>query len=227
MSDPIDVRQNNPLNLEGGGPYIGQMGIAGGKLMFDSPMHGFRAAFRNYITFSTEHGIDTVRKLISRWSPAGGDNKTASDPDGTKQLDGYISAVCKSSGFEADETINLTLWHAASKLCYAQVVVESGESFEKYWHMSEMAEGAFRAGIIGAPQPWLEKQKSKVAGAASTVMAASAGINEVLAPAQQVSTSLGMPHVLTSGLFVSALVFGVLSAVWHVKSHLAPAQAPQ
>lgn len=137
------ILNRNPLNIRPGAPWegLGDPAVVEGFCNFSSAVWGFRAAMRNYIT-KADHGVNTLRALITEWAPPSDNNDT----------EAYIAAVSKRTGFKPDETINLKDWDVASKVCYAQTMQECGE-FEPGFKQSDMAEGAYRAGIVNAPAP--------------------------------------------------------------------------
>ena len=88
---PLGVRLNNPLNIRPGSPWEG-LAVPDemqGFCSFTSPVWGFRAAFRNLITYADKHGINTIRGIISRWAP----------PEDNNDTEGYIKAVCARTGY--------------------------------------------------------------------------------------------------------------------------------
>jgi len=194
---PVCARNNNPLNLRGGQPYEGLStpAVVDGFCNFVSPVFGFRAAIRNYITKS-DRGIDTVRKLISEWAP----------PDDNNDTEAYIASVCKATGFKPDEVIALKTWDVCSRVCYAQAEVESGAPFETYWKQSDMAEGAYRAGIVDAPPPASKRVLAKAA-AVGGALSSGAGKAE-----PYISTALQQPHSQT--VQIALIVVGIALAVF-------------
>jgi hypothetical protein len=202
----IAVRNNNPLNLRPGQPYEGLRGQTGGFCDFISPPWGFRAALRNYIT-KYDRGVNTIRKLISEWAPPSDNNDT----------EAYIRTVSQKSGFGADEEIALKSWDVCSKVCYAQTEVETGESFEKNFTVAQMAEGAFRAGIVDAPKPAVRKIGVVLAGAATAASAAAPTVMDAIntyRPAIDQSNSA----LLKTAFGVAAVLFAVLTIANHVRS---------
>lgn len=161
--------------------------------------------FRNYIT-KFDRGVNTIKKLITEWAPPADGNDT----------NGYINAVCRMSGFDPDDVIALKTWDVASKICYAQAVIESGQAFEKNWTMKQMAEGAFRAGIVDAPTPAIKAVVNRVAAGASAV----AGVAAAVQPAVQAASqqSLGAPK-LQIALVILAIVLAAVAAMWSHHKH--------
>lgn len=199
MAPPVSARNNNPLNIRPGQPYEGLADPAqqDGFCNFSTPVWGFRAVFRNYIT-KFDRGVNTIRKLIGEWAPPGDNNNTAS----------YIGSVCASADFGPDEVINLKSWDVASKVCYAQAVVESGQPFETNWKMADMAEGALRAGITDAPGISVRKIGSAVASSGSAI----SGVVAAVQPS--VEAAVNAPHSpnVRATLVVLAIALAALGA---------------
>lgn len=219
MALPMDVRLNNPLNIENGGPYEGEAipPQIGGKRNFETAAFGFRAVFRNYIT-KYDRGIDTINALIKEWSPPGGDNITITDPTGTKQYDAYVAFVARKSGFLATETLVLKSWDTCSKICSAQVEFESGQPFDKYWKVKDMAEGAFRAGIADAPKTFVAKAGTlAAAGGTATLTAAPSILDLINTNIKPVVDAANMPTI-AHWCTIGALCFAALTAINHWRS---------
>lgn len=205
---PRGVRLNNPLNIERDGTqWEGMAPVQSDPTFVEylTAAFGFRAGFRNLISYFDHHGLNTVRGILSRHSPAGGDNITADDPDGSKQLNAYIAAVCKRTGFGADEQIAPKTWEDGSKLIYAMTEHEQG-GFEPYFTSAQMAEGAFRAGIADAPPPTSKRLVAKAAAVAGA-LSGGAGMAE-----PYVSTALQQPH--SQNVQIALIVLGVALAVF-------------
>lgn len=97
---PLGIRNNNPGNLRplsGGQKWQGQTGTAGNFLQFDTPANGLRAAAKNLLNQQRLHGLNTVRKIITKYAPIFENPAQAS----------YISTVAKALGVSADAPINL------------------------------------------------------------------------------------------------------------------------
>lgn len=192
----LDVRLNNPLNIRPGAPWEGLGSPAvvqtpnGAFCNFISPVFGFRAVFKNYIT-KADRGVDTIRKLITEWAPPGENDTEA-----------YIASVAQKTGYKPDDVINLKTWDVASAVCYAQTIVESGQPFETNWKMVDMANGAYRAGIVDAPPPIAHKILTRVTGGG----AALGGVATAAEPV--VSSALSHPH--SPGIQIT---LGVLAAI--------------
>jgi hypothetical protein len=191
---PASVRNCNPLNIRPGAPYEGLTAQVNGFCVFKSPVWGFRAAFRNYIT-KADRGVNTIAKLIGEWAPPGDNNDTAA----------YIASVCNATGYGPDDPINLKSWPVASAVCYAQTMVETGAPFEQYWKLAQMAEGAFRAGLADAPPPTVTKIATRVTGIGSAVTGTVA------------ATQSSNPK-MQAALVVMTIVLAAMAAIWPAKS---------
>ena len=109
------MRRNNPLNMRpgstGGSQYAGVTGQSGNFLIFATWENGLAAAIqllRRYVTIGVNSSCvgkpqNTVRKIISAWSPkasCGGDNTDQS-------TENYISFVSERTGFNQNSPIDI------------------------------------------------------------------------------------------------------------------------
>jgi hypothetical protein len=71
-TSPSGLRNNNPFNIEFRSSinWRGQVGTDGRFVIFDTALNGIRAGMINIHTKMTRDGLNTVRKIISRLSPA-------------------------------------------------------------------------------------------------------------------------------------------------------------
>lgn len=128
---PRGYRNNNPLNIRiSSSNWLGKVtpNTDGSFEQFTSMAYGYRAAFvliRNYINL---YGLRTVSDIISRWAP-NNENNTS----------GYISRVCKTTGFSPDTVISPNSYDQMSKLVYAMAIVENGTNPMPKW--SEIQNG--------------------------------------------------------------------------------------
>ena len=99
-SAPINVRNNNPLNIRppSGEQFQGTVGQSGGFATFATPEMGFRAAAKLLETYQSKYNLDTVYKIISRWAPSGDNN----DPRA------YAEAVASKLGIGINDAIDLS-----------------------------------------------------------------------------------------------------------------------
>jgi len=146
MTEPRDVRNNNPLNIKHSSDTWEGMSTNQTDpdfVSYISPVFGFRAGFRIFIRYSDAYGINTIRKLITRWS--------ATDQGS------YIDTVSKKVGIGPDVEINIKSYATARALVMAMTEVESGLPFAQNWKEKDLAEGALRAGIVDAPKSPIKK----------------------------------------------------------------------
>lgn len=209
MSNNWGIQNHNPGNLEANQPWEGMIGSAGPRNrfgVFKSNVWGFRAMFRNYISYY-DKGINTITKIVNTWSPAA-DNIGPGDPDGTKNVAAYIQALCSATKFEPDDVISMKSWENASRLVYAQTIHECGQ-FSPAFTQAEMAEGAYRAGITDAPAPTATAIARRVGGYGSAV----AGAAAVAQPAIETMAQQPHSHSLQIALGAAAIVLGIIAAV--------------
>ena len=70
-TSPLGLQNNNPFNLEFRNiGWRGEIGTDGRFSIFDTSENGIRAGMINIHTKMTRDGLNTVRKIISRLSPA-------------------------------------------------------------------------------------------------------------------------------------------------------------
>ena len=119
------IRNNNPLNIRYNrrndwlGKVADVMKCDKEFEEFVSMEYGFRAAIRllnNYI----RRGYDTPRYIIGRWAPPS-ENDT----------DRYIEAVCRVTGFRANQVLKVGTYNVAA-LLWAMAVIESGQGIWEY-----------------------------------------------------------------------------------------------
>jgi hypothetical protein len=119
---PLGFRNNNPGNMRPGRvPWNGQLGVdAHGYLIFDTMEHGVRAMAKQLLAYYQKRGLDTIRKMIGRWAPAGG-----ADMNNT---DAYVAAVSRSMGVGPDVLLSPTEVETMQPLCAAMIHQENGQS---------------------------------------------------------------------------------------------------
>jgi hypothetical protein len=206
--NPINVRNSNPLNVRPGQPYegLGTPSQQGGFCNFSTPVWGFRAVFRNFIT-KHDRGVRSVRALVSEWAPPTDNNDT----------EAYIASVCKSADLKPDDVIELKSWPVASAVCYAMTQVETGAPFETYWKAADMAEGAYRAGIVDAPKSPIRRVGVVVAGSASAISATAPQIIDtinVYRPTIDATNSATLKTIFGA----AAAVFALIAIINHVRA---------
>lgn len=114
------LRNNNPLNIEktkGGNPWLGEIVPSADSrfAQFRSMAYGYRAAFKLLNNYQKNYGLDTIRKMISRWAPSN-ENHT----------DAYVEAVSNRSGVPANSRITTTNRDVMVPIVAAMSYVENG-----------------------------------------------------------------------------------------------------
>ena len=97
--EPRGIRNNNPGNIRASDDdWQGKVGVDdAGFVIFDTPENGARALSKTLDTYSTKHGLNTVRGIIGRWAPES-ENDTAA----------YVDRVSKQIGVGPDDTLDLS-----------------------------------------------------------------------------------------------------------------------
>lgn len=111
---PRGIRTNNPGNLRS---WSGA-GSSGGFAQFASPEDGLKAAGKNLIAYQEKYGINTINKIISRWAPASDNNNVPA----------YVSAMSKSTGFGADQQLDMKDPKVLAPLISAITKHENGQN---------------------------------------------------------------------------------------------------
>ena len=127
---PRGIRNNNPLNIRRTpDKWQGLMQTQTDSEFFQFKQleYGWRAAFCLLTrTYYTKYGLDTIRKIVSRWAPPS-ENNTQS----------YISAVSRITGIVPDEPLGNPSEHPAHWLLTgaAMAIQENGISNLDYLSM--------------------------------------------------------------------------------------------
>lgn len=92
---PRGIRNNNPGNIrKSATDWRGKVGDDGAFVTFDSPVNGIRAMARILLNYQKNYGLNTIRKLVSRWAPPN-ENNTAD----------YTNFVAARAGVSAEAKI--------------------------------------------------------------------------------------------------------------------------
>lgn len=113
------LRNNNPGNIRLDGVHWKgekEPSTDGAFKQFTSMAWGYRAMFQTLNTYSNKYGLDTIRKMISRWAPP-----TENDTEA------YIKAVSDRSGTPPDSRITTTNRDVMVPIVAAMSRVENGE----------------------------------------------------------------------------------------------------
>lgn len=118
-NQPRGVRNNNPLNIEQGQNWQGEIATNDNRYeAFESPEYGFRAAARLIRNYKKFYGITTVREIVSRWAP-----KTENDTDS------YVAFVCSEIGVPENQTLDVSNDTTLANLLLAMSVMECGRGW--------------------------------------------------------------------------------------------------
>jgi hypothetical protein len=114
---PRGIRNNNPGNIRLG---IAWQGLAATQTdpdfcQFTTAQYGIRAIEEIMLTYKSR-GLTTITQIISTWAPTNENNTQA-----------YIDAVSQSTGFGANDQLNVTVLDVATKLIEAIIQHENGE----------------------------------------------------------------------------------------------------
>lgn len=134
---PRGIRNNNPGNIQKGVGFAGEVeGNDSRFATFRTPEDGIRATARNLLTYQRQHGLDTVREIVSRWAPPS-ENDTGA----------YAQQVARALGVEAGERLDLTDPGTLERLTAAIIRHENGM---QPYTAEQLAEGV-SAALAGAP----------------------------------------------------------------------------
>jgi hypothetical protein len=88
LQPPLGIRNKNPGNIRSSKtPWLGQTAVhPGNYVIFSDAVYGIRAMAKLLINYQIFYGLDTIKKIISRWAPPVG-------PD-ANDTDAYIKDVC-------------------------------------------------------------------------------------------------------------------------------------
>lgn len=96
----LSVKNKNPLNikkLDNGEKWEGQIGVdKQGHAIFSSWEYGMRAGAFTLRAYAQDHNVDTIDKLVGRFSEAKGE-----------QFEVYVLFLCKNLAISRNEKINL------------------------------------------------------------------------------------------------------------------------
>ena len=115
---PRGIRNNNPGNLRtSDAHWLGKLSPSRDPdfEQFDTPEHGIRALAKVLLAYYQNHGLDTIRQIISRWAPPSENNTSA-----------YVEQVCGQCGVSADQPIDLTVPDMLAAVTEAVIFHENG-----------------------------------------------------------------------------------------------------
>ena len=112
------MRNNNPCNIRiSTDKFQGEVQPSQDKAFkqFETAAYGYRAAFRILRTYINSYGLNTIRKIISRWAPKN-ENHT----------ENYIRVVSERSGIPADDPVYADSREMMIRIVAAMSFVENG-----------------------------------------------------------------------------------------------------
>ena len=97
VPDTRGFRNNNPGNIEFSerNNWKGQTGTDGRYATFSDMKFGIRAIGRTLNSYTSRHGLKTIRGIITRWAP-----------DFENNTKSYISAVSQRTGLDPDRELS-------------------------------------------------------------------------------------------------------------------------
>lgn len=118
---PRGIRNNNPLNIRIGNTWLGEVQFPTDNdfEQFVTMEYGLRAAFVILRRYIRRYGKNTIRKIISTWSPASENNTEA-----------YIRTVSKLMSLSDDTPITYEARCTMMSLVAAMAYVECGCEIE-------------------------------------------------------------------------------------------------
>lgn len=197
-------------------------------LKFSQPEYGMRAAVHLLLMYQQKHSLDTVQKMINRWSPYRGESA-----DNTKeQTSAYVSHVANRMRVDPDQTVAVKDYHVAKAMLIAMI------EFENAWIMpysdAQIDTALIMAGLR-MPQEMKIQPKPKMqskerqgsvaigvggAGAAATTVGATVGMTnqELVTKATDTVTTIAQSGTDWLTILVVAntvcLLLIVLGAFW-------------
>lgn len=168
MSLPRGIRNNNPGNIDRGSPWQGLAKDQSGDprfAIFESPVWGIRALARVLITYQDKHGLRTIRGIVHRWAPPVENDSEA-----------YVQQVVRSTGFGAEQQLDLHSYEHMEPLVKAIIQHENGQ---QPYDKGTIDKGLELAGVKPELKP-LAKSKTISGAAAATAGVVLTGVAEVL-----------------------------------------------
>jgi hypothetical protein len=123
------IRNNNPLNVKGGGqPWKGGVAMDGPFVRFATPEHGVRAAGRVLLAYR-KRGLDTLAEIIPTYAPESNEEDVKAGR--AKKLErndtaGYLARVAQRLGVSPDQPIDVRDERVMTSLLQAMAIEETG-----------------------------------------------------------------------------------------------------
>ena len=113
------MRNNNLLNIRiNSDKFQGEVRPSQDKAFkqFETAAYGYRAAFKILRTYIGKYGLNTIRKMITRWAP----------PEDGNHTENYIRVVSERSGIPADDIVYPDNREMMVRIVAAMSFVENG-----------------------------------------------------------------------------------------------------
>lgn len=142
-------RNKNPGNIRKS-PTSKWQGLADNQpdtdfASFKSHVWGIRALAVLLINYQDKHNLTTISQIVRRWAPPNENNTTA-----------YINAVAKSTGFAADQQLNLHQYEHLLPVLKAIIAHElGGQPYDD----DTLNKGLELAGVRSEPKPLSESRE--------------------------------------------------------------------
>lgn len=123
MTQPRGIRNNNPGNIRWGQKWQGL--AENGReqdssfCVFKSPEYGIRALAKLLQNYQTLYGLNTPRKIISRYAPPN-----------ENQTQAYIQSVALQLGIQPDSTADLT--HDGTLMVFIKAIIRFENGVQPY-----------------------------------------------------------------------------------------------
>lgn len=130
------IRNNNPGNIRHGDAWQGlaEQQTDSSFCVFRSPEYGIRALAKVLLNYEKKYGLNTVRKIVSRYAP-----------ENENDTDAYIKSVAGQLGVDADEPI--TVRDKATLLVLVKAIIRH-ENGEQPYSSEILLKGLEMAGVL-------------------------------------------------------------------------------
>lgn len=130
------IRNNNPGNIRHGDAWQGlaEQQTDSSFCVFRSPEYGIRALAKVLMNYEKKYGLNTVRKIISRYAP-----------ENENDTDAYVKSVAGQLGVDADEPI--TVRDKATLLVLVKAIIRH-ENGEQPYSNEILLKGLEMAGVL-------------------------------------------------------------------------------
>ncbi|NCA80598.1 MAG: structural protein [Sphingobacteriia bacterium] len=123
MTQPRGIRNNNPGNIRWGQKWQGMRENGREQdssfCVFKSPEYGIRALAKLLQNYQTLYGLNTPRKIISRYAPPN-----------ENQTQAYIQSVALQLGIQPDSVVDLT--HEGTLMVFIKAIIRFENGIQPY-----------------------------------------------------------------------------------------------